>query len=266
MVTRLDRRNWALGGLFAVCCRKRYQSERGVRYASHPEAVLDVYFPGQKRERATGVVAIHGGGWREGSREESFPRLCIRYLNEGCVVANVDYRLAPKHPAPAALEDVRSAVAWFRERGARWGVDPKRIVLTGESAGGHLAMMASDGAAAVVSFAGITDVWELVEGPHAQEFAAQWIPPGPSRRALAMQMSPLEEVREGFAPTYLVHNEGDPVVPFSQAARMAAALQKFAVPCHLEALPDKRHSVPEQQLERLYTGIFAWLRKQQLLN
>jgi acetyl esterase len=88
-------------------------------------------------------VYLHGGGWCYGS-VESVDRLCRRIADRsGCAVLSVDYRLAPEHPHPAALEDVETVLRWVRTEGAGLGVDPARLALGGDSAGGQLATVAA---------------------------------------------------------------------------------------------------------------------------
>jgi acetyl esterase len=85
------------------------------------------------------VVALHGGGWLMGSRD-SFDAVC-RHLaaDSGLAVVNVDYRLAPEHPFPAAMHDAWAATRWVAERGAAHGLPAQRLAVMGESAGGNLA-------------------------------------------------------------------------------------------------------------------------------
>ncbi|RJK97107.1 alpha/beta hydrolase [Vallicoccus soli] len=90
------------------------------------------------REGAPVLVHVHGGGWVVGDLE-SHDAVCRSLAaRSGCAVLAVDYRLAPEHPWPAALEDVEAAVAWLRREGRAHGVDPGRLALTGDSAGGGL--------------------------------------------------------------------------------------------------------------------------------
>jgi acetyl esterase len=86
------------------------------------------------------VVYLHGGGWVLGGLE-THDGLCRLIADRsGCAVLAVDYRLAPEHPYPAAFEDLERAVDWLRGTGAaRLGVDPTRLAIAGDSAGGHLA-------------------------------------------------------------------------------------------------------------------------------
>ena len=85
------------------------------------------------------IIALHGGGFVAGTLD-TFDPTCRRLAHDvGAVVVNVDYRLAPEHPYPAALHDVRDAVTWVRENIASFGGDPSRIAFVGESAGANLA-------------------------------------------------------------------------------------------------------------------------------
>jgi len=85
------------------------------------------------------VVYLHGGGWWLGSVDDSDPGCRRRALSADCVLVSVDYRLAPEHPFPAAFDDGWTALRWVVDHAAELGVDPRRIVLAGASAGGNLA-------------------------------------------------------------------------------------------------------------------------------
>lgn len=89
------------------------------------------------------VVYLHAGGWILGDLEHS-DHLCRRLANQtGAVVVNVDYRLAPEAPFPAALDDCVAAFRWVRINAEKIGADPSRIALAGESSGGGLAAAAA---------------------------------------------------------------------------------------------------------------------------
>ncbi|MGA1747497.1 MAG: alpha/beta hydrolase [Ilumatobacteraceae bacterium] len=87
------------------------------------------------------LVWFHGGGWVIGSAESSVA-IC-RDLAAGarCAVVSVDYRLAPEHPAPAAMVDCLGVTAWVLEHGREIGLDPTRVAVGGDSAGGNLAAL-----------------------------------------------------------------------------------------------------------------------------
>jgi acetyl esterase len=85
------------------------------------------------------LVFFHGGGWVFGSAAAS-DDTCRTYSSEaGCVVVNVDYRLAPEHLFPAAVDDCYGALVWAVENARDLGIDPARVVVAGDSAGGNLA-------------------------------------------------------------------------------------------------------------------------------
>lgn len=85
------------------------------------------------------LVYAHGGGWCYGSIE-TVDRFCRRVADRsGCAVLSVGYRLAPEHVFPAAIEDVETVLGYLRKEGADLGVDPTRLAIGGDSAGGQIA-------------------------------------------------------------------------------------------------------------------------------
>src|SRR5262245_6619971 len=118
----------------------QYRVVTGVTYltASNWEAKLDVYTPRAEGPHPT-VVQIHGGGWTGGTREGTFLR-ALPFMEMGYAVVNVSYRLARVAEAPAAVEDCLCALRWVIRNAKEYGFDLTRIVTTGYSAGGHLAL------------------------------------------------------------------------------------------------------------------------------
>ncbi len=103
-----------------------------------------LYTPPRSAETFPVLVYLHGGGWVAGSVATHDP-FC-RLLSEAAslIIASVEYRLAPEHPHPAALEDALAAVQWAANNAARWGGDAARLALGGDSAGAHLAAVAAN--------------------------------------------------------------------------------------------------------------------------
>lgn len=96
--------------------------------------------------RAGALVWFHGGGWVIGDLD-THDNICRSLANAaGIVVISVDYRLAPEHPFPAALDDAWTAVRWVAENAIELGIDPERLAVGGDSAGGNLAALVSQGA------------------------------------------------------------------------------------------------------------------------
>jgi len=233
--------------------------EAGVVYRTVPGWVgkLDLYLPTDSGPHAL-LIYFHGGGWEHGSKEMIVPTV-LPYLEMGFAVANVEYRLTREAPAPAAVEDARCAVRWLVQHADHYHLDTARIVLSGGSAGAHLALMAgmlreSDGLdgpcasgpeahiAAILDRFGITDVKELIAGPRRQHWAAEWIGVRPDADALARRLSPMTYVRAGLPPIVIVHGDADRSVPYSQSVRLHEALDRVGVPNLLITVPGGGHA------------------------
>jgi len=89
------------------------------------------------------IVFYHGGGWVLGSPETHAMATAAMVQRTGAAVLSVDYRLAPEHPFPAAFDDAYAALLWVAGSGPRHGLDPTRIAVAGDSAGGNLAAAAA---------------------------------------------------------------------------------------------------------------------------
>jgi len=266
---------WLLG-LAAEGRAADYQIEANVRYSLHPETVLDIV---QARAPALknrpGVIVIHGGGWIQGNKESMLERFCLPFVERGFVVANVEYRLAQSATAPAAVNDVLEAAKWFRDRAADYKVDPNQIIVTGNSAGGHLAMMvgmAPESAglgpsikiAAIVNFYGISDVPDQLQGPHLQTYAVTWVPEQPDRMELAKKLSPITYVRKGLPPVLSIHGDADPVVPYEQSVRLTKELKAAGDQAELITVPGGEHGFPPKEMSQLWPQIFKWLKKHKI--
>jgi acetyl esterase/lipase len=122
--------------------KTQVELREGIAYARPEGQVLklDVAMPIANDRRYPAVVVLFGGGWISGSRTGMRER--IQYVaSNGYVAVAPSYRLAPKHPFPAAVADVRECVRWLRRHADEYSIDPNRIAAVGYSAGGHLACM-----------------------------------------------------------------------------------------------------------------------------
>ena len=99
----------------------------------------DLYLPADK-PNAPCVIAIHGGAWQRGT-PKSYARLGPYLAKHGIAVFAVTYRFAPRNLYPAAVHDARAAVQFMRAKGTEYGIDPNRLGVMGDSAGGHLAAL-----------------------------------------------------------------------------------------------------------------------------
>ena len=117
---------------------------RNVSYGDpHRRNRLDVY---RHRDRLTGcptLIQLHGGGWTIGNKDQQGKPLMLHFASRGWVCFAPNYRLSPRATWPAQIVDVKRAIAWVREHAEEYGADPNFIVITGGSAGGHLAALAA---------------------------------------------------------------------------------------------------------------------------
>lgn len=103
-----------------------------------PEHLLDIYRPKDVSGPLPVVLHIHGGGFRILSKDSHW-LMGIAFAKQGYLVFNINYRLAPAHRYPAALEDASAALSWVIDNAERYGGDLSRLVYAGESAGANLA-------------------------------------------------------------------------------------------------------------------------------
>lgn len=203
---------------------------------------LDLYVP-MGTNGAPVVLFAHGGAWRYGDRWQ-YPPLGHRLAKEGLVVVIPSYRLAPKHPHPAQIEDVAAALAWTVRHIAQYGGDPTRIFLAGHSAGAHLVSLlalhdrylAQHGLSPrlIRGVIGLSGVYDLT----AFESQTAVFGRDPQVRRDA---SPLFWVRSPAPPFFVSYCEWDyPTLP-DQARRFHAALVKAGVPAELFFTPQDNH-------------------------
>ena len=253
--------------------------------ASNWEAKLDLFVTRTPDKPQPTLIFIHGGGWTGGTKEGRDLAI-LPYLDMGMNVVNVEYRLARVAQAPAAVEDCRCALRWVIQNAKQYGVDVNRIVVAGDSAGGHLALTtailpASAGldrqcpgpdnlkVAAVVNWYGISDVNELLDGPNMKPYAVTWLGSATDREQIAKRVSPLTYVRAGLTPVFTIHGDADPTVPYTQSVRLHKALADAGVANELMTIPGGRHGFDccnLTQRTNAYTKIREFLTRHKILD
>ncbi len=251
--------------------------ETNVPYDRYPQTILDVMWPrNATNDKRPGVIMFHGGGWVRSSKETMMGHFCQPYLEHGFVVCNVEYRLGPTAKAPAAVQDALTAANWFFDHAAKYNVNTNRMIATGASAGGHLALMvgmtpasADLGkpvrVAAVVNGYGITDVADVL-GAHQQSWAIQWLPEQKGRSELAKRLSPLTYVRNGLPPILTVQGANDHTVPTEQGARLTKALRAAGIDAEMITVPDAGHGFSAAQWPGVNEQIFRFLSKRGIIK
>ena len=263
----------------------RYWMQPDVVYAAanNTPLKLDVWYPRDSQTPTPTLVYIHGGGWIFGSKEGSVYQL-LPYLEKGWRVVNVEYRMASNSLAPAAVEDTRCALRWVWRNARAYNFDKSKIVLTGHSAGGHLSLitgMLPDATpldnncyasekygdekmrvAAIINWYGITDVFDIIQGPNLKNYGAMWMGSRKDAADVARQVSPLTYVRAGLPPVISIHGDKDDVVPYAHATRLHAELDKVKVPNRLYTVKNGGHGMFElKEYTAAYDEIWKFLRE-----
>lgn len=232
----------------------------------HAAQKLDVYLA-KSGKPAPAMVFIHGGGWRGGSKKH-VPGFLLKAHAEGWLaVVSVEYRFTDVAVHPAQVDDCARAIQFVRQHAKKWNIDPKRIGVTGGSAGGHLSayMALQDDEAKPASevpverqssrvlfaipFAGPTDWGLLSRIEHGHPAFRQLIGYKPGTPASEMaadrikDVSPVSFVSADDPPMLIVHGDADRVVPVEHAQVLEAALKKAGVPVELQVVKGGNHGV-----------------------
>ena len=199
------------------------------------------------------VIVVHGGGFIAGDKQTYVKPLFEPLTGAGFAWFTINYRQAPEHPFPAAVEDVWSAIRHVRTHAAGYKVDPERMALVGESAGGHLVSFAGAKApadarvAAVVSFYGPHD-FEAREralgalSTNVKAFlAVSELNPETYRKM--REASPITHVHPGMPPYLLIHGTKDPTVPYDQSVRMCESMRQAGASCEIFTVDGGGHGV-----------------------
>lgn len=249
--------------------------EQGVEYA-RPDGQrleLNIARPRETSGKLPAILCIHGGGFRAGKRE-GWDARCKLLAERGYVAATVTYRLAPKYQFPAAVEDVKAAVRWLRANAEKYAIDPERIGVVGDSAGGHLAQFLGvtggvaqfegDGGSAqcssrvscVVNYYGPSDLTKSYgKSVDAAEVLPLWLGGDASkefhRHILA---SPLYWVTPGAAPTLLLQGTEDKYVNHEQAVWMRDRLKAADVEVELISLEGAGHGFKGADADKAWSA------------
>jgi acetyl esterase/lipase len=246
--------------------------------ANNWDAKLDVYQSRDATAPNPTLIYFHGGGWVAGSKEASVLTF-LPFLDMGWNVVNVEYRLGKVSLAPAAVQDALCALRWVYRNGKEYNVDTNRLVLMGNSAGGHLALTTGmipasasldslcPGSeelkvAAIINWYGITDVNELLAGPNVKNYAVAWLGGMADREEIAKRVSPLTYVRAGLPPIISIQGDADPTVPYSQNVRLHQALDRAGVRNQFVTVPGGKHGgFSDAEMAKAYAEIRSFLDK-----
>ncbi len=255
-----------------------------------PLRELDLFLPRLKYGKSIPLIVwIHGGGWIEGDKSES-PALDL--ARQGFATASINYRLAPKATFPAQIQDCKRAIAWLREHGPEYGIDPDRIGVWGLSSGGHLAALLattngtkrfeedlpesenseniekeSTSISACCDWSGPTDLINFREQCPPDAVYSTFQPadlvdqllggPAQKKEALAREASPITYASENCPPILIMHASEDPIVPFIQSQEFANRLKSVGAPVTMIKVNSDDHVIFNSGTFETVTDFFA---------
>jgi acetyl esterase/lipase len=270
----------------------KYKVEGNIKIGDKAAQLVDMMYPkdmvknDKSGKKYPGVIMFHGGGWIRTSKS-TMSTFYNRYLAHGFVVCNAEYRLADKTgqftpeftPAPGAIQDALKAAKWFYDHADEYNVDKDRIVVTGASAGGHVALMVGlctdekvgpiagkdFKIAAIVNGYGCVDVPALLAKQRPGDFASQWLPQGATRDEIAKQMSPMTYVRKDIPPLITVQGSGDSTHPVADSQRFTAALKAAGADAEIHLVNGAGHGFTPATWPDAEKATFDWLIQHKII-
>lgn len=222
----------------------------------------NVYHPPQSGGDRPAVLLIHGGAWVKGDRDQLHGYgILLGRLGYVCVAT--EYRLAGESKWPAQIYDVKAALRWMRANAGKLGIDPRKIAVSGNSAGAHLSLMlaatpnvtefegdggspgVSTDVAACIAFYGPALLYRPATAEsdtHALSERMKMLFGDGYTIDAARKASPLEYARPGFPPTLLITGNADETVPPAASFRMYEALIAAGVRAELHVYSEMPHA------------------------
>jgi acetyl esterase/lipase len=229
-----------------------------------PRNRLDVYRPAGVRGPCPTLLQVHGGAWTIGQKDQQGLPLMYHLAARGWVCVAANYRLSPRATFPEHLIDVKRALAWIREHGVQYGADPEFVVVTGGSAGGHLAALVALTANDPEYQPGFETVDTTVQGcvpfygvydfldRHGVRGKASMAPflsrlvmkssPDAARPAWE-RASPIARVHAGAPPFFVIHGTHDSLAFVEDTRHFVTALRNASrAPVVYAELPGAQHA------------------------
>jgi alpha-L-fucosidase 2 len=236
---------------------------------------MDAALPAS-HEPTPAVIIVHGGGWVRGDRRIDVSPLFQPLSDAGFAWFSISYRLVTDvSQFGVAIDDVESAVRYVKAHAAEYNIDPDRIALVGESAGGQLAAMAAlrGGAAgsvkAVVAFYTPTDLVTLIKTSNyiPSQIRSSVVGTPWERLVLAglAQLSPVDNVRRNMPPFLFIHGTADSLVPFSQSTTMCKRMREAGASCEVYPIEGAGHGIlwwSRSELASADKKMVEWLERE----
>lgn len=197
------------------------------------------------------IISVHGGRWRAGNRTDASSIKVAQWADMGFFAMSIDYRLVGGSPAPAAYLDMLCAIRWVHAHADEYRIDPERVYLIGQSAGGQMvSLMATLGEGGHPRVGGWekarTDVRAVISVAAAYElntlsWGNLWTPIAGNVEDARRLASPITHVSAATKPMIVIHSDDDKSVPIQQAVDMVDKLKASGVHHRFVHFTDRGH-------------------------
>jgi len=243
---------------------------------------LDVYYNPLSLKPTPVVLHIHGGGWNHGTKESQTG--FSSYFKAGFAVVNVEYRLVQIATAPAAIEDIRTALHYIKEYSKKLNINPDKIVIEGGSSGAHLALMGGllennrifdtncsveldMKVAAIISNYAPSDLPSLLTNSTLTNSLTKWLGDKANNPEFVASVSPLTYIKKSSPPVFIVHGNADRIVPYSQSVELQKKLNDFGVYNEFITVDGGGHgSFEKEKKTEINLALIQFLRKVKVIE
>lgn len=260
--------------------RKNTPTYQDIKYGEGTNQNMDIFIPTKSTTQSEYVlVFIHGGGYIGGDKTED-ERYIVPFLSKNIPVVNLNYSL--RKGIPKASEDIVQALNFLYENDTLYPLRFKKIILSGSSAGGHVASLTglsrnnteypyklndSINIAAIINFSGPTDSMEMIVKnfenlQRVQEKVASLLFPDATKETLNQTMSlytPFTYLDENDPAYFLSYGGKDPIIPYNIHDKFIVAAEKLLHKKKFLFFPDAGHKLNNEEFEKAYQQIFVFL-------
>jgi acetyl esterase/lipase len=261
----------------AVKVPANYTMQKNVVYKQVDDwkGTLDLYLPADTSKPVPLIIDVHGGGWWHGVKESHYD--FDVFFKQNWAVANVEYRLAGQSRAPSALEDVRCALIFLIKNAARLHINPDKIVIMGNSAGGHLALMTGflgnnhlfDKDCETIEnikVMAIIDKYGGVDLRDPEKWLTKslkiWVKSKINNTDFLSSLSPITYVNASCPPVIIIHGDADPTISYTQSETLNDKLEEAGVKHDFITVPGGGHGkFSDKANEQINKGIVEFLEE-----